>query len=241
MFNDCFIPAPTNLNLSFGDVHIWRLDLKQPEAHIEAFRATLSSDEIVRADRFYFPEHRHRFIAGRGSLRAILGRYLGVDAAQVEFEYQQRGKPLLGGKFAGSGLCFNLSHSQDLGLLGVSKGAIGVDLEYMRQMSDLEGLAERFFLDKEVELVRSLSSLQQQEVFFRYWTCKEAYLKATGDGIVKLEEVEISLTPTTPAKLLISENWHLLELVPGENFRAAVVVAKHQTLNYSYNPQYFQF
>ncbi|HLO86981.1 MAG TPA: 4'-phosphopantetheinyl transferase HetI [Nostocaceae cyanobacterium] len=236
MFNDCFLPAPTNLNLSVGDVHIWRIDLKQPEAQLAAFRATLSSDEIVRADRFYFPEHRQRFVAGRGSLRAILGRYLGVEAAQVEFEYQQRGKPLLGGRFADSGLYFNLSHSQDLGLLGVSRRAIGVDLEYMRQMSDLEALAERFFLEREVEVVRSLSSVQQQEVFFRYWTCKEAYLKATGEGIVKLEHTEISLTSTTPAKLLVSGDWSLLELVPGENFRGAVVFAGSD-----YQIQYWQF
>ncbi|HLP92050.1 MAG TPA: 4'-phosphopantetheinyl transferase superfamily protein [Nostocaceae cyanobacterium] len=232
-----FLPAPIDLSLPINCVHIWRIGLNQSDREIEALRATLSSDEVMRADRFYFPEHRKRFIAGRGSLRAILGGYLGVEAARVEFDYEQRGKPLLGGKFAGSGVNFNLSHSQDLGLLGVScDRPIGVDLEYMRPTSDVEGLAQRFFLEREYEIVRSLVGQQQQEVFFRYWTCKEAYLKATGDGIAQLEQVEISLTLTKPAQLLVSGNWHLLELIPDENCRAAVVVGGS-----SCNPQFFQF
>jgi 4'-phosphopantetheinyl transferase len=225
-FNQIWLPAPKNLILSSDDVHIWKIDLNQPESQLQLFRESLSSDEISRAERFYFPEHRQRFIAGRGSLRAILGRYLGVEPAQVEFEYQQRGKPVLAAKFADSGLLFNLSHSQNLGLLGVSRQRlIGVDLEYLRPMSDLERLAKRFFLPSEYEVIKLLPSQQKQQVFFRYWTCKEAYLKATGDGLVQLEQIEINLTPTAPAQLLVPGNWILQELVPADNFAAAVVVA----------------
>lgn len=225
-FNHIWLPAPTNLILLSDDVHIWKIDLNQPESQLQLFRESLSSDEISRAERFYFPEHRQRFIAGRGSLRAILGRYLGVEPVQVEFEYQHRGKPVLAAKFADSGLLFNLSHSQNLGLFGVSyQRLIGVDLEYIRPMSDLENLAKRFFLPSEYEVIKFLPSEQKQQVFFRYWTCKEAYLKATGDGLVQLEQIEINLTPTAPAQLLVPGNWILQELVPANNFAAAVVVA----------------
>ncbi|MBD2385097.1 4'-phosphopantetheinyl transferase HetI [Cylindrospermum sp. FACHB-282] len=220
-----WLPAPTDLTLSPKDVHIWKIDLDQPEAQLQSLAATLSSDEIARAERFYFQEHRQRFIAGRGSLRAILGRYLGIEPAKVQFDYQPRGKPMLGEIFADSGLFFNLSHSEGLGLCGVSCGQIGVDIEYIRPVSDLESLAKRFFLPREYDVVRSLTAKEQPEVFFRYWTCKEAYLKATGDGLAQLEEIEVSLTPTEPAKLLISQDWSLKELVPDSNYRAAVVVA----------------
>jgi 4'-phosphopantetheinyl transferase len=165
-------------------------------------------------------------MAGRGTLRTILGQYLDIAPKQVEFEYQPRGKPLLAAKFADQGLLFNLSHSQDLALLGVScQHQIGVDLEYIRTMSDLEGLAKRFFSAREYEYLRLLSPAQQQQIFFRYWTCKEAYLKATGDGLVQLEEIEIDLTPNQPSKLLVSGDWSLRELTPANNFAAAVVVA----------------
>ncbi|WP_016950943.1 4'-phosphopantetheinyl transferase HetI [Anabaena sp. PCC 7108] len=224
--NYIWLPAPTDLTLSSDHVHIWKIDLKQPESQIQSFQKNLSSDEIARAERFYFPEHRQRFIAGRSSLRSILGRYLNIEPSQVEFEYQPRGKPLLAAKFAERKLFFNLSHSQNLALCGVSyTRTIGVDLEYIRSMSDLENLAKRFFLPKEYEVVKSLPLDQQQQIFFRYWTCKEAYLKATGDGLVQLEQIEIFLTPTEPAKLLVSGNWSLKELAPANNFAAAVVVA----------------
>lgn len=226
MFNFNWLPAPKKLDLLLNDVHIWRINLNSSESQLQFFRETLSSDEIARAQRFYFPEHRQRFIAGRGTLRAILGQYLGIDPKQVEFEYQPRGKPLLAAKFADKGLLFNLSHSQDLALCGVSyQNQIGVDLEYIRTMSDLEGLAKRFFSSREYEYLRLISPQEQQQIFFRYWTCKEAYLKATGDGLVQLEEIEISLTPNQPSQLLVSGDWNLRELTPAENFAAAVVVA----------------
>jgi 4'-phosphopantetheinyl transferase len=225
VFNFNWLPAPKKLDLLLNDVHIWRINLNSSESQLQFFRETLSSDEIARAQRFYFPEHRQRFIAGRGTLRAILGQYLGIDPKQVEFEYQPRGKPLLAAKFADQGLLFNLSHSQDLALLGVSyQHQIGVDLEYIRTMSDLEGLAKRFFSSREYEYLRLISPQEQQQIFFRYWTCKEAYLKATGDGLVQLEEIEISLTPNQPSQLLVSGGWNLRELTPAENFAAAVVV-----------------
>ncbi|AFZ59695.1 4'-phosphopantetheinyl transferase superfamily protein [Anabaena cylindrica FACHB-243] len=233
-FNHIWLPAPKNLILSADHVHIWKINLNQPESQIQSFRETLSSEEIARAERFYFPEHRQRFIVGRGSLRAILGRYLSVNPSQVEFDYQQRGKPTLAAKFADSRVFFNLSHSQDLGLCGVTyQRLIGVDLEYIRPMSDLESLAKRFFLPKEYEVIKLLSPEQQQQVFFRYWTCKEAYLKATGDGLVQLEQVEIDLTPSESAQLLVSGDWGLKELVPADNFAAAVVVA-NDDLNFQF-------
>ncbi|MEH1774719.1 4'-phosphopantetheinyl transferase HetI [Nostoc sp.] len=223
--NDIWQPAPTDLTLLPDEIHVWRIDLDQPESQLQNLAATLSSDETARAERFYFQEHRQRFIAGRGILRTILGNYLGIQPLHVEFNYQHRGKPVLADKFADSRLAFNLSHSQGLGLCAVNcTRPIGVDLEYIRPMSDLEALAKRFFLPREYEMLRSLSPNQQQEIFFRYWTCKEAYLKATGDGLSQLEQVEVSLTPTEAAKLQITEDWSLFELVPANNYVAAVAV-----------------
>ena len=224
--NDIWQPAPTDLTLLQDEIHVWRIELDQPEPQLQNLAATLSSDEMARAERFYFQEHRQRFIAGRGILRTILGRYLGIQPLQVQFNYQHRGKPVLADAFADNGLAFNLSHSQGLGLCAVNcSRQIGVDLEYIRPMSDLETLAKRFFLPREYEMLRSLSPSEQQEVFFRYWTCKEAYLKATGDGLAQLEQVEVSLTLTEPAKLQISEeDWSLFELLPANNYLAAVAI-----------------
>jgi 4'-phosphopantetheinyl transferase len=235
--NHLWLPASADLTLLPDDVHVWRIDLDLPEVRLQHLAATLSSDEFARAQRFYFPEHRQRFIAGRGILRSILGCYLGIEPQEVQFDYEPRGKPVLAATFANSGLLFNLSHSQGLALCAVNRDRrIGIDLEYIRPISDVEALAQRFFLPREYDVMRSLSADQKQEVFFRYWTCKEAYLKATGQGIAQLEEVEVSLTPTEPASLQTSENWRLLELVPANNYVAAVAVA-----GFGWHLKYWQY
>ncbi|BAY94809.1 MULTISPECIES: 4'-phosphopantetheinyl transferase HetI [unclassified Tolypothrix] len=221
-----WLPSPREVTLSPNEVHVWCINLDKSVEELQYLATILSSDEFARAERFYFPEHRQRFIAGRGSLRTILSCYLGISPQEVQFDYEPRGKPLLASKFSYSGLTFNLSHSQNLALCAVSQNRqIGIDLEYIRPMSDLESLAQRFFLPGEYDLVRSLSPEQQSSVFFRYWTCKEAYLKATGEGIAQLEQIEISLTPTASAKLQTVTGWSLLEIPAADNYAAAVVVA----------------
>ncbi|MDM9383163.1 4'-phosphopantetheinyl transferase superfamily protein [Chlorogloeopsis sp. ULAP01] len=224
--NHEWFPAPTDLTLLPDDVHLWRIELERSQLELESLLTTLCGDEVARANRFYFQQHQERFIAGRGILRAILGRYLQIEPQAVQFDYQAQGKPLLAGKFACSGLSFNLSHSQDLALCAVTTHRpIGVDLEYIRSVSDVESLAQRFFAPREYAVVRSLPPDQKQQIFFRYWTCKEAYLKATGVGIAHLEEVEIFLTPESPAKLNTDEEWSLVELIPAPNYVAATAVA----------------
>ncbi|MBG0742076.1 4'-phosphopantetheinyl transferase superfamily protein [Cylindrospermopsis raciborskii LB2897] len=224
--------APENFQLCAQEVHIWKINLKVSPSEVELCRRILSGDEIARAERFYFPEHQERFIVGRAFLRKILSRYLNVEAKAIEFEYEERGKPLLGFKFKYSGICFNLSHSQQLALCGVTHHIpIGVDIESIRHTSDIENLAKRFFSVREYEVIKSVPPEQQQQVFFRYWTCKEAYLKAIGKGLSELSQVEIELTPNKSARLRVLEDWQLKELVPANNFAAAVVIASHNYLD----------
>lgn len=223
--NHQWLPASADLTLLQNHVHVWRIDLDIPELQLQHLAETLSSDELCRAKRFYKEQHRQRFIAGRGILRTILGRYLGIEAQQLQFSYEPLGKPVLADTFNESKLSFNLTHSNSLALCAVSSDRlVGVDLEYIRPVSDVLTLAKRYFSEREYTVMRSLPPHQMQQVFFRYWTCKEAYLKATGVGLAQLEQIEISLTPTEPAKLITDQHWSLLELVPAEDAVAAVAV-----------------
>ncbi|ARV57925.1 4'-phosphopantetheinyl transferase [Nostocales cyanobacterium HT-58-2] len=223
--NQLWLPASADLTLLQDEVHVWRINLDRPEAQLEHLAATLSSDEVGRAKRFYKEQHRQRFIAGRGILRTILGRYLGIEPQQLQFCYESSGKPVLAETFADSKLWFNLTHSQGLALCAVScDRLVGVDLEYIRPISDVLTLAKRYFSPGEYAVMCGLPPHQMQQVFFRYWTCKEAYLKATGVGIAQLEQIEVSLTPTQPAKLKTEEHWSLVEIVPDNNTVAAVAV-----------------
>ncbi len=223
--NSSWLTAPTNLTLLQDEVHVWRINLDKPDAQLQHLAATLSSDEVCRAKRFYKEQHRQRFIAGRGILRTILSRYLDVEPQLLQFSYEPSGKPILADSFADRKLWFNLTHSQGLALCAVScDRQVGIDLEYVRPISDVLSLANRFFAPGEYAVLSSLSPHQMQEVFFRYWTCKEAYLKATGVGIAQLEQIEIVLTPGQPAKIKTEQQWSLLEIVPDGNSVAAIAV-----------------
>lgn len=230
---DClWQPAPKDLVLSSNDVHVWRASLEQPEALIRQLAQILSEDERIRADRFYFERDRQHFIVGRGLLRTILGRYLSFEPTQLQFYYSSRGKPALANKDDNATIEFNLSHSHGLVLYSVTRDRkIGIDVEQIRPTSDVEKLAERFFSPREYATIRSLPPSQKQEAFFHAWTCKEAYLKAIGEGLVGLEQVEVSLVPGEPVRLLsigedspASSRWSVQVLTPAPDYIAALAV-----------------
>lgn len=229
-------PPPTDLTLSSNDVHVWRADLDLPTWQIERLAQTFSADEHLRADKFYFERDRRHFIAGRGLLRVILGRYLDLEPTQLQFSYGARGKPALA---IGTGrkLCFNLSHSNGLVLYAVTRDRdLGIDLEHIRPLPEAEQLARRFFSAREYAVISSLPFDQKQEAFFKGWTRKEAYLKASGDGLAQpLERVEVSLAPSEPAKLYsikgdasAAARWFLQDLTPALGYVAALAVEGHR-------------
>ncbi|PSF36760.1 4'-phosphopantetheinyl transferase [Aphanothece hegewaldii CCALA 016] len=177
------------------NVQIWVNNLDQPSETIQNLEKILSEDEKERAMRFRFAEHRRRFIVARGGLREILGHYLNLAPQDVRFEYNAKGKPFLCSSLNRE-LQFNVSHSHELALYGVAQSSkIGVDLEYVRTVKDLEHIAERFFCPSEAAIVKTLSSKEKEKAFFKIWTAKEAYLKATGEGIAGgLNQVEVSIS-----------------------------------------------
>ncbi|MBE9170153.1 4'-phosphopantetheinyl transferase superfamily protein [Pleurocapsales cyanobacterium LEGE 06147] len=222
---------PHNLVLGKDEIHIWRVHLDLPVEQIAQLSQILSEDEQTRAERFRFPQHRQRFIAARGILRQLLGAYLDLPGDRLIFNYSSRGKPSLAPSMERANLEFNLSHSQDLAVYGFTLGRrIGIDLEYLRSTTDVEGIASRFFAAKESEIINNLVGEKQQQAFFQIWTAKEAYLKATGEGIAgSLAAVEVSWSEEFPICLLsFPENtvggWFLHDFIPATNYVATVAV-----------------
>jgi 4'-phosphopantetheinyl transferase len=227
---------PGNSGLS-AEVHVWAASLAVSPPMLEKLTATLCLQERQRAARFRFELHRNRFMAGRGLLRTLLAGYLAADPQVLEFEYGAHGKPCLAGSHGGSGWHFNLAHSQDLALLAVTKTApVGVDVEHIRLPEDADQLVARFFSPRERAAFQRLVQDQKPTVFFNLWTRKEAWLKATGEGIgSRLNEVEVSFLPGEPARLLSLSpaaqspaTWTLHELGPAPGFAAALAVAAEE-------------
>lgn len=225
-------PGPTGLRLDRDEVHVWRGDLAVAPDRLAALAATLAPDEHDRAARFHFERDRRRFVAGRGILRAVLARHAGCPATALRFRYGPRGKPALEGDGGGGDLRFNVSHSGDLALVAVARGReIGVDVEALRP--DLTpGLAERFFSPAEVAALSALPPAARPAAFFACWTRKEAFVKATGDGLsLPLDAFDVSLAPGEPPALLRvaddphgPDRWRLVALEPAPGFAAALAV-----------------
>ncbi|MBD2073800.1 4'-phosphopantetheinyl transferase superfamily protein [Phormidium sp. FACHB-592] len=218
-----------SLTLTETEIHVWQANLVRSSNDCQQLAQTLSPDEKTRAERFRFPRDRDRFIVSRGTLRTLLGRYLNTSPDRVQFRYGDKGKPALAEPLASVGLEFNLSHSEDLMVCAVAyQQAIGIDLEYFRPVADLENLTQRFFTPQEHAAIHALEGDSCLRSFFQHWTCKEAVLKATGNGLMSLSAIEVCLQHDT-AKLVRHDNasaraWSLQLFTPAPNYIGAVAM-----------------
>ncbi len=209
-------------------VQVWAVRLDDPSLDSEGGQDLLSDDERERAARFRFERHRRRYLAAHIALHEILGRYLAISPAKLSFEFGANGKPRLLPAME-CGLEFNLSHSNEMALIAVTRGReLGVDVEHVRQTFEFQEVAERFFTVKEVAALRSLPEALQRQAFFKCWTSKEAFLKAKGTGLSgPLDEVEISLTHDQQVRIAASvPGWWLCELAPLAEYEASLVGAE---------------
>jgi 4'-phosphopantetheinyl transferase len=151
----------------------------------------------------------------------------------LRFAFSANGKPAFAPDFAGAGIHFNLAHTEDLALIAVTRiGQIGVDVECVRPVKDVDALVARFFSERENKLFQKVPDEQKPAAFFNLWTRKEAMLKATGEGITRsLSLVEVSFLAGEPARLLAiandaaaGERWKMWELEPASGFTGAVAI-----------------
>ena len=224
-------PPAGKPDLSEGCAHLWRASLEQPTATIHDLAEWLSEDELERAARFRHDRHRNRFIVGRAMLRDVLAHYGDCTAGQIAFTYLAHGKPVLAEGVNAPKLEFNLSHSGDVAICAVAKTIpLGVDVERIRSLRDMQGLADRFFSSTEAQQIRAARDEEQLANFFRCWTRKEAYVKATGQGIAcRLDSFAVSVGPDDPARLVhidqdaaAAANWSMVSIVPTDGYIGAL-------------------
>jgi 4'-phosphopantetheinyl transferase len=206
----------------------------------------LSPGEIARASRFHFTKDRDYFIHCRSALRRLLADYLGIAASEIRFDYLTGGKPRLASDQDPSTLEFNVSHSGSIALIAVgSERRIGVDVEKIRLDVDTDALAERFFSVRERAGLRALPEHLRVDGFFACWTRKEAFLKATGDGLsFPLADFSVSTNPDVAPQMEelrghteAGKKWFMADLRVGDGYRAAVAsdVSFSAANTYSWN------
>ena len=228
--------------ISSSDVHIWRMLLDEHSSHIESIKRNLSTDELLRAEKFYFEKDQNRFIMARGILRIILAGYLGMKPHEIRFEYTPFGKPQVAEKNDNESIHFNLSQSENVVLYAITLNRnIGIDVERIKDSIDVVQVANRFFSPGEINALKRCNRENLAEIFFQYWTRKEALIKAMGKGVsFPLEQIDVTLIngkTLSPIKIITSINddsdWHIQDLFPAAGYKAAIAVEKRD-LDISY-------
>lgn len=173
-----------DFELPAGEVHLWAFERALSAKRQHALESVLDEPERIRAGRFAGREQQIGFIAGHGWLRLLLAAYTGVAPRRLEFVQGAHGKPRLHCNGVSPAPVFNLSHSGDKLIFAVAAaGILGVDIERIRPLVNLDGMARRCLGEAELEAWSGWPESERTAAFFRYWTLKESCLKASGRGI----------------------------------------------------------
>ncbi len=192
---EAIFPSPDNIvqtqddyiPLTSGEIHLWLTlpdEIDEP-ALLNAYHALLNPAEREQERRFYFARDRHRYLVTRALVRTVLSRYIAVAPCEWMFSTNAYGRPHAVNKGATAcSLSFNISHSQGLIVLGVTKcRSLGVDVENIVTLKAPIDVANRYFAPQEVAALNAVLPEQQQYRFYEYWTFKESYIKARGMGL----------------------------------------------------------
>ena len=226
-------PAGESVLPAGGELLLVVASLDVDEARRAQHLASFTPREVHRYQSFAHDSLRFRWAAGRGTLREVLGRAVGLPPREIAFGYGAHGKPTLhhGQQPPGALLRFNLSHSGGSALIALLRGGeVGADIELPKGRRT-DAIARRFYAEGENQRLFAIGDeAQRRDAFFRLWCCKEAFLKATGEGLSRsTRSYEIELAGGA-ARLLwardlpdAAERFSVHPLEPGGPYRAAVV------------------
>ncbi len=228
-----------------GRVDVWRVRLDEPTVGASE-ASVLSADEIARAARFHFEKDRSHFRRCRSALRRLLAGYLQIPSTEIRFKCLPSGKPELVAEQNPRALQFNVSHSANIALIVVgSEHRLGVDIERVRDDVDTMELATRFFSLRERAGLQALPNHLRVLGFFACWTRKEAFLKATGDGLsFPLADFSVTTHPDLGPSIEeirgdteASRQWFLADLSVVDGYRATVAFERSYSRleTYSFN------
>ncbi len=233
-----------------NELHVWMYSLESlgKNSSIDYYLPFLSPDERKRAAAFKFKKYKSSNIFSRGLLREKLGEYTGIKPDEIEFSYSPAGKPELANKNCAD-IKFNVSHSEDLIAIAFSSGnEVGIDVEHVRHLNDLEGMINYNFSDFEQDSIEGYIGGERNDVFFRFWAHKEAYIKATGDGVVfNIARVEFVIVDNSlklyrvKGKEIEPDAWFVfeLDLKDYNDYAGALIIKnskqiKNMNLKYQY-------
>lgn len=218
------------------EIHLWLACDPQiaGEGLLAHYLALLSEAERAQQARFVFERHRHQYLVTRALLRSTLSLYApDVDGRSWQFTTNAHGKPAIAAPGNPLTLRFNLSHSEGLIVLAITRDReVGVDVEWPQRSGEMLAIAERYFSPSEVRELFALPPQQRRSRFFDLWTLKEAYIKACGQGLaIPLEEFSYSFPAAGRVGISFAARrqdqpgeWQFWQLAPNADHKVALAI-----------------
>ena len=178
-----------------GEIHVWTASLDPSKGEIERMRSVLSNEEKKKASYYKFKLEQHRYIITKAVLRILISAYLDLEPGKIILEARKKGKPYV---IHEPSLFFNIANSHDICVYAFSRdNEVGIDIEKIRNLPDLDLLIEKNLTSREKAYFLK-DPHNRLSRFFQFWTFKESYLKAIGEGMrLTPENLEFSLEEGT--------------------------------------------
>ena len=204
-----------------GEIHMWTVSIGAMKDQADRLESLLSVVEKRKISFYKFEHTRLSYIVSQAVLRMLLAAYLEVKPADVKMGTHKKGKPYL---IHDRPIFFNISNSNDLCVYAFSCDAeVGIDIEKIRDLPDIDQLIEKNLTSRERGYLLK-DPAHKLNWFFRFWTYKESYLKAIGEGMrLTPENLEFSLEEGTPRLRSVNygfdgTGWQFLEFSRAENY-----------------------
>ncbi|MGV6831720.1 MAG: 4'-phosphopantetheinyl transferase family protein [bacterium] len=210
--------SPTKLDFNLSEINLFYFNPKKYIPQIEILKEHLDNSELKRANNYHFKKDTHQFIVCRAILKMLLSKYSGINTNSIEIKYNDYKKPY-SDQFD---FYFNISHSENCALIGISSYKLGVDIESVKTNYQFDDVLNFTFNEDEIEYV----SISRNKVasFFELWTRKEALLKAIGKG---LDETLINLSVLdgkNAANKIVFDDYNIFSFNINEFEQAALAI-----------------
>lgn len=214
--------------------HLWQCDIVGSEDTYPVFWDILEPHERAHAESLSNLQSRLNYAEIHGRLRILLADVVNSSPKHLRILKAEYGKPYL---IDYPELSFNLSHTGNkLIVVYAYHHNVGVDIETCKKRANLAGLVEKCFAEEEQNYWRQLPHSQQTQAFYRFWTRKEAFVKAVGRGIA-LGLNQCVINPNNRNRFIRipkdygkAEQWLIQDVEVGANICGALAVKRLSTL-----------
>lgn len=177
-FRDRDLFQLSQIQLEERENHVWIICWKDIAYYINSNKTVLNEKELKKAEKFYFLEDKMRYITGRILTKILSAHYLFTENNEIHIEYNSYGKPFIVNDK--KKIYYNISHSGDYVIFAFNYyGEVGIDVEEERWIQEYKELSKEFHKE-EYEHVYKTNDIHS---FYKFWTAKEAYVKAVGEGL----------------------------------------------------------